>query len=221
MWEWFKLKLEAWNAWILAALAFIAATERVRNRLGGCWVKIRHFATRGRRRDEAIQKLSETVEVISFSVQEIQKELQPNGGGSLKDKVESTALSVRYLLDINEQTFRNVLFPAFQCDEEGKNLIVSNSYLEFLGVSDVQELELLGWQGFIDKNDLERYARAFRVASESKSSFRSPARFISANGEQLGEWLVEGSRLSDGRYLGKFVPNDEKAEAIARKKKWV
>lgn len=96
----------------------------------------------------ALRELPTTVgqfKQIADNVSEITKQVRPNGGGSLADAITRNEAKLNGLIHnvrvLGEKVDANDLFAYFECDVNGRNIDVSETYCRWLNCS---EGELLG-----------------------------------------------------------------------------
>ena len=116
------------------------------------------------------------------------KQVQPNAGQSLADKV----VKIEYIVSTMQEqlteaaamsrfTLENSKAAAFICDEHGSNEFVNDSYCELLH-ADSSELLGYGWKSFVWHGDKE-YEHIWKEAFAEGRSFRCQLRFVGKNDE--------------------------------------
>ena len=89
------------------------------------------------------------------SLLEITKELQPNGGRSIKDQVKQIADDVRIIRVERDATFHLAKEPMFKTDNKGYYISCNTALCNLVGVPE-QELLGLGWLNYISLEDKDR-----------------------------------------------------------------
>lgn len=154
------------------------------------------------RRFEMARETIESVPQMRNDVAFIVQELRPNGGSSLRDKINE--INCRLSMD-----FRMRPYPAFYCHSNGKNVEVSDAYLKLIGVHRMSDLDNLDWVQYLDAAKAPAYMKAFTKATRGHSDFQYKIGFVDCNMRSLGTWLVKAYRLNSGMYLGQLYPQDE------------
>ena len=137
------------------------------------------------------------------------KQVQPNAGQSLADKV----VKIEYIVSsMQEQlteaaamgrfTLENSKTAAFICDEHGSNEFVNESYCELLK-ADSSALMGFGWKSYIWHGDKE-YEHIWKEAFAEGRSFRCQLRFVGKNDEPVHVGVQCSCIKKEGRkkYLG-------------------
>lgn len=126
---------------------------------------------------KALLNLAPQVSVLTTQVDEIKKELSPNGGGSLKDAVTEIRRNVstirhnqKMIVDFQGQVL-------FEFDADGDCTHISAKGVEILGCESHEYLNH-GWLNFIRQRDLDVWAE-WTDAVKTESSWR---REIQLNG---------------------------------------
>ena len=104
------------------------------------------------------------------------KQVNPNGGTSLSDKVERIEAIVSKLEEQTEFNgalakfnLENSTTPVFICDEAGRNEFVNHAYTELLKCDSSEVLDF-GWKTFVAHE--EEYEKVWRQAFTEARSFR-------------------------------------------------
>lgn len=110
---------------------------------------------RAKERSENLQKTINHIEKISLQVEEVSKELKPNGGGSIKDQVKQIANDIKIIRVERDATFYLSKEPSFKSDGKGYYTSINYSLGQLVGVSE-SELLGLGWLNYIALEDKDR-----------------------------------------------------------------
>ena len=117
------------------------------------------------------------------------------------------------------------LHPIFICDEAGNNLLSSMGYLRLIGLSDNDDLSSAQWQMIIYGELKGSYLADFETASANRCTLKSVCDFQNPDtGEHRGRWRVIAKCVEVNNALifsGRFIPEDEKAHAIADQYGWI
>ena len=108
-----------------------------------------------KQKEENLKKAISHIEVISFQLQEVSKELKPNGGGSIKDQVKQIANDIKIIRVEKDATFYLSKEPSFKSDGKGHYTSVNYSLAQLIGVPE-SELLGLGWLNYIALEDKDR-----------------------------------------------------------------
>lgn len=99
-------------------------------------------------------------------------EVQPNSGGSLKDKVNSIVEKIQILEDKQDALFRIMPFATFETDGEGSCIYVNKIWCEWTGMNET-DAHGFGWLNSISHDDKERVLNEWSIAIRSNSSIRT------------------------------------------------
>lgn len=122
----------------------------------GIWIKIiKPWFEESRKSREQIVKAITYIEGISEKLEKVSKELQPNGGGSIKDKINQIAQDVKIMKVERDATFYLSKEPSFKSDGKGYYTSVNHSLSQLIGVPE-SELLGLGWLNYISLEDRDR-----------------------------------------------------------------
>ena len=133
---------------------------------------------------DPLEDINTSIKTISFnsiefkntlsSHSEVLKELKPNGGESLKDKVNQLAKdaknfesSLQHIKRLSITQLDLIPFPIFKCNEKGENIFVNEAYKEFFEI-DFNESKNNKWVGLIHEQDVERYTKLWKKTLEDK-----------------------------------------------------
>lgn len=122
----------------------------------GLWSKIIKpwFKESGDKR-EKLEKAVTHIEKMAEKLSIVSKELQTNGGGSIKDQIKQIANDVKIIRIERDATFYLAKDPMFKTDGKGYYTSVNTSLCHMIGVSE-QELLGLGWLNYISLEDKDR-----------------------------------------------------------------
>ncbi len=133
----------------------------------GLWTKIlKPWFKELREKRETLFKAIGHIEDISEKLEKVSKELQPNGGGSIKDQVKQIANDVRIIRVERDATFHLSKEPMFKTDEKGYYVSCNSAFCSLMGVPE-QEILGLGWLNFIVTEDKERVWEEWENIMES------------------------------------------------------
>lgn len=104
---------------------------------------------------ENLKKAITHIDTIVLNLQEVNKELKPNGGGSIKDQVKQIANDVRIIRIERDATFHLAKEPMFKADNKGYYTFINSALSNLVGVPE-QELLGLGWLNYITLEDKDR-----------------------------------------------------------------
>lgn len=122
----------------------------------GLWDKIiKPWFEESRKSREEIVKAITHIEGISEQLEKVSKELQPNGGGSIKDQIKQIANDIKTIRIERDATFYLAKEPSFKSDGKGYYTSINYSLTQLVGVSE-SELLGLGWLNYIALEDKDR-----------------------------------------------------------------
>jgi PAS domain-containing protein len=129
-------------------------------------------------------------EVLSLhgKIDEIYKEVKPNGGSSIKDivnRLEKTVLSVDKKVSILQETedaFReDGPLGVFECSVDGENKYVNRTFAKWLGVSK-SDLMGFGWRNYLESfSTREDYDQEWQEAFKQGREVKLPVVFRGLN----------------------------------------
>tara|TARA_R110000765_G_scaffold333512_1_gene424017 strand:+ start:1613 stop:2722 length:1110 start_codon:yes stop_codon:yes gene_type:complete len=196
--------------WTATSVAALAA-------LGVFWKKVWLFFKDCHEKRKKQKDLPDKIERLSNSVEQVIVRLGPNGGSGLLDKVD-------FLLADRNQQREIVSYPAFECDEKGRNTLVSDAYRILVGNLKERELDGREWLNVLVEEDRKSHLKDFLEAVKSKRTFSTTSRFQNpSTKEYRGSWHVTAKRLPVGAnsiYSARFWPDDNVAKAIAQRHGW-
>lgn len=133
----------------------------------GVWSKIiKPLVTEARIKRENLAKAIAHIDTIASSLEEVSKELKPNGGGSIKDQVKQIALDVKTIRVERDATFHLSKDAMFKSNEKGFCVLANSSLCSIYGTTPEQMLGL-GWLNFVIEEDKERIKEEWFSAIES------------------------------------------------------
>lgn len=162
-----------------------------------------------------LSNIQSTLEVMDNRLQTVEKEITPNGGGSMKDalRLVKAEMEAAFWLDSK---------PSFRTTSKGLNTLVNEAYCHLCGVSS-EDLLRLGWKNYAeDEEQLDDFMRRWRESSEQFSQFTGKLKIKNSKGDSRGEWIVKirplGAYVNSNDYLwhGTMTPYDGKAIAYAK-----
>jgi len=133
----------------------------------GLWSKIiKPWFEESRKSREEMARIVSHIEDMSQKLEKVSKELQPNGGGSIKDQVKQIANDIKIIRVEKDATFYLSKEPSFKSDGKGHYTSVNYSLAQLIGVSE-SELIGLGWLNYIALEDKDRIWREWENIIES------------------------------------------------------
>lgn len=163
----------------------------------------------------ALQSIRSTLEVMDNRLKVVEKEITPNGGGSMKDalRLVKAEMEAAFWLDTK---------PSFRTTSKGLNTLVNEAYCHLCGVTS-EDLLRLGWKNYAeDEEQLDDFMRRWRESSEQFSQFTGKLKMKNSKGESRGEWIVKirplGAYENSKDYLwhGTMIPYDYEAITYAK-----
>lgn len=134
-----------------------------------------------------IGNLAKNVDSIKSTTEKhsaILKELQPNGGGSMKDKVEAANTKLKnidsmilHIKNLSLSQLDLVNYPIWKSDNEGENVFINESYKELFEV-DFQNSRGYKWTSLIHEEDLDVYMKKWKDTLTYKKDTQTTARFV-------------------------------------------
>lgn len=162
-----------------------------------------------------LSNIQRTLEVMDNRLQTVEKEITPNGGGSMKDalRLVKAEMEAAFWLDSK---------PSFRTTSKGLNTLVNEAYCHLCGVSS-EDLLRLGWKNYAeDEEQLDDFMRRWRESSEQFSQFTGKLKIKNSRDDSRGEWIVKirplGVYENSNDYLwhGTMIPYDYEAIAYAK-----
>ena len=122
----------------------------------GLWSKIiKPWFKESRDKREKLEKAVTHIEKMAEKLSIVSKELQTNGGGSIKDQIKQIANDVKIIRIERDATFYLSKDPMFKTDDKGHYVAVNTSLCQLIGVTE-GELLGLGWLNYISLEDRDR-----------------------------------------------------------------
>lgn len=122
----------------------------------GLWSKIiKPWFEEYRDKREKLEKAVNHIEKMAEKLSIVSKELQTNGGGSIKDQIKQIANDVKIIRIERDATFYLSKDPMFKTDDKGHYIAVNTSLCQLIGVTE-GELLGLGWLNYISLEDRDR-----------------------------------------------------------------
>ena len=122
----------------------------------GLWSKIiKPWFKESRDKREKLEKAVNHIEKMAEKLSIVSKELQTNGGGSIKDQVKQIANDIKIIRVEKDATFYLSKEPSFKSDGKGHYTSVNYSLAQLIGVPE-SELLGLGWLNYIALEDKDR-----------------------------------------------------------------
>lgn len=122
----------------------------------GIWSKIiKPWFKEYRDKREKLEKAVNHIEKMAEKLSIVSKELQTNGGGSIKDQIKQIANDVKIIRIERDATFYLSKDPMFKTDDKGHYVAVNTSLCQLIGVTE-GELLGLGWLNYISLEDKDR-----------------------------------------------------------------
>lgn len=164
---------------------------------------------------ESLNKIAGTVSNIDVRLKNVEYEISPNGGGSMKDAVKIIKAEIEAMFWLNPK-------PSFRVTSKGLNIMVNEAYCNLCSTSS-EELLRHNWKAFIDdEKQLDDYMRRWEDATDVFSQFAGKLKFKNSKGEYMGEWIVKVRPLgaidsgNDFLWHGTIYPFDQKSKEYAK-----
>lgn len=139
-----------------------------------------------------LEKYGTTLEDVK---QKIEKELSPNGGGSVVDAIRR----IESKMIVQESTDAAILMDynigIFRCDIYGKNTYVNRTYARMLKTGR-EDLMGHGWKNFLRRDERERYAQVWSNAFADSREFEDVVEFQDSEKKTV-KVIVHGYPLPD------------------------
>ena len=122
----------------------------------GLWKKIlKPWFEESRKKREFLAKAINHIEDISEKLEKVSQELQPNGGGSIKDQIKQIANDIKIIRVERDATFYLSKEPSFKSDGKGYYTSINYTLSQLVGVPE-SELLGLGWLNYVALEDKDR-----------------------------------------------------------------
>lgn len=169
---------------------------------------------KAKERSENLSKAIAHIDIIALNLQEVSKELKPNGGGSIKDQVKQIATDVKTICVERDATFLLSKEPMFKNDEHGYCILANNALCQLYGVSQEQLLGL-GWLNYIIEEDKERIKEEWVNVIETGTEIASYYTIIN---QITNEEVPVKYRAIINKHNGRIISAIGNVEKIATKK---
>ena len=164
---------------------------------------------------ESLKNIQGTVSNIDVRLKNVEYEISPNGGGSMKDAVKIIKAEIEAMFWLNPK-------PSFRVTSKGLNIMVNEAYCNLCATSS-EELLRLNWKNFVeDEHQLDDYMRRWEDSTDVFSQFSGKLKFKNSKGEYMGEWVVKVRPLgaidsgNDFLWHGTIYPFDQKSKEYAK-----
>lgn len=148
------------------------------------WKKIlKPWFTESRIKRDNLARVIAHIEDISVKLENISKELQPNGGGSIKDQVKEISKDVKAIRVERDATFLLAKEPMFKNDASGYCILANQALCKLYGTTQEQLLGL-GWLNFINEDDRERVKDEWKNIMESGTEITSSYTIINQSTDE-------------------------------------
>lgn len=145
-----------------------------------------------------LENIHNKLEVVDKRLIEVEKEVKPNGGGSMKDVLKIVQAEIEAAFWLNPS-------PSFRTTSSGVNILVNEAYCHLCGVSS-EDLLKLGWKNYVyndDDDSLDYYMEQWRESAKAFSQFSGKLHFKNYKDEPRGEWTAKIRPLGSTRVDGK------------------
>lgn len=143
-------------------------------------------------------------------VEEIRREIKPNGGSSIKDAVNRIEARLINMEHVQSALRQDGPMGIFQCKTDGRNIDVNRTYCRLLKCTK-EELLDFGWKNFISEESRESYEIDWKDAFEDGREISATLNFVSRDGEIINTDVrcypitdISGEVV---QYLGILTPN--------------
>ena len=164
---------------------------------------------------EILQEIKSGIGNLDTRLKNVEYEISPNGGGSMKDSLKIIKAEIEAMFWLNPK-------PSFRTTSKAINIQVNETYCHLCATSS-EELLRLNWKNFIeDEIQLDDYMRRWEESTDASSQFSGKLKFKNPRGEYMGEWLIKVRPLGpieggkDYLWHGTIYPFDQKSKECAR-----
>lgn len=164
---------------------------------------------------EILQEIKLGISNLDARLKNVEYEISPNGGGSMKDSLKIIKAEIEAVFWLNPK-------PSFRTTSKGMNIQVNEAYCHLCATSS-EELLRLNWKNYIeDELQLDDYMRRWEESTNAFSQFTGKLKFKNSRGEYMGEWMVKVRPLGpieggkDYLWHGTIYPFDQKSKEYAR-----
>lgn len=201
---------------IVGALGTIALTwKNIKNFIVKKYTERREYIKSRNSIPETLKQIQCSIYDVDNRLRAVEKEVTPNGGGSMKDALKIIKAEIEATFWLNPK-------PSFRTTSSGINIQVNEAYCHLCGTSS-EELLRHNWKNYIeDDRQLEEYDKRWYESTASFSQFTSRLKFKNSRGENVGEWVIKVRPLGaidgghDYLWHGTLYPHDQKAKEHAR-----
>ena len=169
---------------------------------------------KAKERSENLSKAIAHIDIIALNLQEVSKELKPNGGGSIKDQIKQIATDVKTICVERDATFLLSKEPMFKNDAHGYCILANNALCQLYGVSQEQLLGL-SWLNYIIEEDKERIKEEWMNVIETGTEISSYYTIIN---QVTDEEVPVKYRAIINKHNGRIISAIGNVEKIATKK---
>jgi len=153
---------------------------------------------------------------IDGRLERVEKEIKPNGGGSMKDALRIVRAEIEASFWLNP-------YPSFRMTTKMGNNLVNEAYCHLCNASS-ESLLKLGWRSFIeDQDQLDLFIGRWVACANTHSQYSGNLKFINTDNESIGTWTVKLRPLGaipeadDYLWHGTMIPLDSVAIEVAKK----
>lgn len=162
-----------------------------------------------------LQEIKTGISDLDHRLKNVEYEISPNGGGSMKDSLKIIKAEIEAMFWLNPK-------PSFRTTSKGINIQVNEAYCHLCGTPS-EELLRQNWKNFVeDEDQLDDYMRRWEYSTNAASQFAGKLKFKNSRDESVGEWMVKIRPLGpldggeDYLWHGTLYPFDQKAKDYAR-----
>ena len=137
----------------------------------------------------------------------IESELKPNGGASLRDAVNDHNRSLNYLKLYFKASLHTNTKGIWETDSTGELVYCNRAFARITGFSEAQ-LKGSGWHNLIHPSDRQRAVKLWHQAVENQRDFNEVLTYVTATGEPyqchvIGYVIMENNKLLG--HLGEII----------------
>lgn len=193
------MEIKLITEWVEQAAAAAAA-------LGTIWVGFKKM----KKKIKPFFNSTAEIELLNKKLDLICKELTPNGGSSLKDKINKIEAEIKKNTSVTESIFNRQRWifntnpiPVFEADKDGNFTWANNSYLTLTGFS-IENVIKKGWINSLHEKDREDFLVSWYHAVKDSRNFERFALFVDSKGNP-NRCRVVATRADDGGYIGSLL----------------
>lgn len=161
-----------------------------------------------------LNKASNHLEQVSSmikGIEEIRKEIKPNGGTSIKDSINRIEARIINMEHVQSALRQDGPMGIFQCKINGQNIDVNRTYCRLLGCTR-EELLGFGWKNFLHEDGKHEYDEEWKDAFLDGREINFPTKLKSNNGKVI-EAEIRAYPITDisgevVQYLGILTPTN-------------